>query len=107
MSAKVAFQKNGWECGLYLLHFAQVFMGDPMNYVKVITTEESKSRTRSRDLWQVGRDFETKQRKEFRGMIEGLLESGLLKFEAQSEGVNDDDDEEVEIIETEPQAMDF
>jgi len=107
MSAKVSFQKNGYECGLYLLHFAQAFIGDPKKYVNVITGQSPSGTTKCIELWHVGQDFETNQRKELLSTIEALLVSGLLKLHDPSEEDNEDDEDEIEIVETEPQAMDF
>ncbi|KAG6850345.1 hypothetical protein H0H93_014618 [Arthromyces matolae] len=53
MKAQVPVQPNFFDCGLYLLHFTDVFMSDPEKYSRIIRARQEKGvpvRSRSREL---------------------------------------------------------
>jgi len=111
MEGKIAVvpkQTNLCDCGIYLLHFAQTFMSDPMKYANIILTTRPKTMgDKERKLiWRVDDNFEPDGRQLLRSRIETLskdwkkVRDGTQK---QSEEVTNEDDEsegEVELVES-------
>ncbi|KAH0586387.1 hypothetical protein H2248_007625 [Termitomyces sp. 'cryptogamus'] len=113
--AQVPVQPNFYDCGLYLLHFAETFMSDPDHYSRIIRTRGKgpiESRTR-KDDWKYEQTVDMRER--FRADIE-KLSAEWKKDRAQKEEVKrkeaaeggpsiqtiESSDDEIDIVETTP-----
>ncbi|KNZ80894.1 Ubiquitin-like-specific protease 2 [Termitomyces sp. J132] len=107
--AQVPVQPNFYDCGLYLLHFAETFMSDPDHYSRIIRV---RYRTR-KDDWKYEQTVDMRER--FRADIE-KLSAEWKKDRAQKEEVKrkeaaeggpsiqtiESSDDEIDIVETTP-----
>ncbi|CAA7261394.1 unnamed protein product [Cyclocybe aegerita] len=61
--AAVPVQPNYCDCGLYLVHFAQTFVGNPEHYCEVIMSQKTKSvaNKERRDVWHDERVSEMRE----------------------------------------------
>ncbi|KAG6878500.1 hypothetical protein C0993_005429 [Termitomyces sp. T159_Od127] len=111
--AQVPVQPNFYDCGLYLLHFAETFMSDPVKYARIIRTRGKgpvESRTRKGD-WKYKQAVDMRDR--FRAEIEKLsaewrkdrAEKEEAKRREAAEGgpsikISESSDDEINIVES-------
>ncbi|KAG6841694.1 hypothetical protein C0991_007964 [Blastosporella zonata] len=111
--AQVPVQPNFCDCGLYLLHFAETFISDPVHYSHVILTRTKATSNAIRlEDWKGERTGDMRER--LRGDIDELSvvwkaakeeEKRKEAAEGPSIEVIESSDDEVDILETTPAPM--
>ncbi|KAF4617751.1 hypothetical protein D9613_006040 [Agrocybe pediades] len=105
-SAFVPVQPNFCDCGVYLLHFARIFMNEPLKYCQSILSQKSKPppNKEKQEVWQDHQVAEMREEiaNRIRALSKTWKEGRVIKKDAEpsNQVVISDSDDDIDILDS-------